>query len=76
MAIPDCAPGVEGFCSRDRLLTAETKDSALLASFDGAVAARLDGTGGVLETADTLGEVLPTMPLIAAANLGFDDGFS
>lgn len=62
--------------SRDKLLTAETNDSALLASEGGALGARLDGGGEAFETGGAFGEVRPTIPLRAAANLGFDDGFS
>lgn len=64
------------------LLTADTNDSALLASVGGAAGVRCEGAGGVgaaggtFEAVAALGEVLPTMPLMAAASLGFDDGFS
>lgn len=38
---------------------------------------RVDGcAGGMFDRDGALGEVLPTMPLIAAASLGFEPGFS
>lgn len=64
------------FGSRDKLLTADTKDPGLLASVGGTVDARFDGCVGTFEGGGACGEVFPTMPLIAAASLGFEAGFS
>jgi hypothetical protein len=75
--MPGCPVGPAVFGSRDILLTADTKDSALLASFGGTVGARVDGCGGgKFDEGGAFGELLPTMPLIAAASLGFEAGFS
>ena len=64
------------FRSWDELLAAETKDSAFGASFSEAAGAKVEGAAVALSLTGTLGGALPTMPLMAAASLGFAGDFS
>jgi hypothetical protein len=64
------------FRSWDELLTAETKDSAFGASFSEVAGAKAEGAAVALSLTGALSGALPTIPLMAAASLGFAGGFS